>query len=157
MTRRKLPISAIFHTGRDAVRRIVPTLRRTGDLEIEVIGSASVELRDQIGKWAVQYATGQTPSIQLPLYLSHLDTFTQQILRALYEVPYGKTLTYLELAALAGRPLAARPAGMACKRNPLPLVIPCHRVVNTRELGKYAYGVAMKRRLLMHEGALRLI
>jgi methylated-DNA-[protein]-cysteine S-methyltransferase len=132
-------------------------MKRSGNFEFQIVGSASSVLQSAIERWCEEYLSGDPPTTELPLYLTHLDSFTSQILVALRQVPHGVTLTYSELAALADRPRAARPAGMACKRNPFPLVIPCHRVVNTREIGKYAYGVPMKKRLLMHEGALRLV
>jgi O-6-methylguanine DNA methyltransferase len=83
--------------------------------------------------------------------------FTPFMSRAAYEliaVPFGETLSYGELATLAGRPRAARAAGSFCARNPLELFIPCHRVVaSDGSLGGYGtYGLAYKRRLLGLEG-----
>ncbi len=78
---------------------------------------------------------------------------------ALFDVPRGVTISYGELAALAGRPGAARAAGTACARNPLPIVVPCHRVVHAGarhgDVGRYgaASGTAYKRRLLELEDA----
>lgn len=75
--------------------------------------------------------------------------------RAIMAVPAGKTITYTELAAAAGKPAAARSAGTACGKNPLALFIPCHRVVrsNGEDFG-YSWGPERKRALLCHEGAL---
>jgi O-6-methylguanine DNA methyltransferase len=83
--------------------------------------------------------------------------FTASIGRALVALPYGEVVSYGELASLAGRPRAARAAGSFCARNPLGLLIPCHRVISgDGSSGPYgSYGVAYKRRLLALEGHVR--
>ena len=83
-----------------------------------------------------------------------LTPFMQRAAYALVEVPFGETVSYGELADLAGRPRAARAAGAFCGRNPLELFIPCHRVIAADgSLGGYgSYGLAYKRRLLALEG-----
>jgi O-6-methylguanine DNA methyltransferase len=76
------------------------------------------------------------------------------IAKALSAVPYGETVTYGELAALAGRPNAPRAGGSFCSQNRLPLIFPCHRVVAAGGIGGYgSLGVDYKRRLLELEGA----
>jgi methylated-DNA-[protein]-cysteine S-methyltransferase len=85
--------------------------------------------------------------------------FRHDVSMTLFDVPRGVTLSYGELAALAGSPGAARAVGSACARNPLPIVIPCHRVVNAGarhgDVGLYgaATGTDYKRRLLVLEDA----
>ena len=83
--------------------------------------------------------------------------FTASIGRALVALPYGEVVSYGDLASLAGRPRAARAAGSFCARNPLGLLIPCHRVISgDGSSGPYgSYGVAYKRRLLALEGHTR--
>jgi methylated-DNA-[protein]-cysteine S-methyltransferase len=79
--------------------------------------------------------------------------FQQALADALRAVPRGDVVTYGELAALAGRPGAARAAGTFCARNALPIFVPCHRVVAADGLGSYgSSGVEYKRRLLALEG-----
>jgi methylated-DNA-[protein]-cysteine S-methyltransferase len=74
---------------------------------------------------------------------------------ALRAIPYGETVTYGELAALAGHPNAQRAAGTFCARNRFPLFVPCHRVVAADGLGSYgSLGLEYKRRLLELERAL---
>ena len=81
--------------------------------------------------------------------------FQLALAEALREVPYGETVTYGELAALAGRPSAQRAAGTFCAGNRFPLVLPCHRVVAAGGLGGYgSLGGEYKRRLLELEHAL---
>jgi methylated-DNA-[protein]-cysteine S-methyltransferase len=88
-----------------------------------------------------------------------VNGFRRDLSLTLYDVPRGVTISYGELAALAGRPGAARAAGTTCARNPLPVLVPCHRVVHAGarrgDVGAYgaATGTAYKRRLLELEQA----
>jgi methylated-DNA-[protein]-cysteine S-methyltransferase len=92
----------------------------------------------------------------LDLRLVHAD-FYRRVLEALRKVRFGETLTYGEIAARAGNPRAHRAAGTAVGSNPLPIVVPCHRVVRAGgDLGNYGGGPEMKRFLLELEGALPL-
>ena len=87
------------------------------------------------------------------LDLDALTPFGRRLAAALRDVPRGEVVTYGELAALAGRPGAARAAGTFCARNTLPIFIPCHRVVAATGIGGYgASGLDYKRRLLALEG-----
>jgi O-6-methylguanine DNA methyltransferase len=90
--------------------------------------------------------------------LSPLSAFQQRVLIATADIPRGQVRTYGQIAAAIGAPGAARAVGTALARNPVPLIIPCHRVVRAGgKLGNYgAGGQTMKRRLLDHEGALPL-
>ncbi len=72
---------------------------------------------------------------------------------AIAEIPRGEVWTYSQLAEKAGFPKAIRAVASAVGRNPLPLIIPCHRVIRkNREIGEYEFGTAMKRELLAREG-----
>lgn len=91
----------------------------------------------------------------VPVDLEYDSPFFTRCAEALRAVPRGETVTYGELAALAGSPGAARAAGTFCARNRLGLFVPCHRVVAAGDLGSYgSFGLAYKRRLLELEGAL---
>jgi methylated-DNA-[protein]-cysteine S-methyltransferase len=80
--------------------------------------------------------------------------FEQKAWLALREIPYGETRTYKWLAEKVGSPKAARAIGQALKKNPLPIILPCHRVIaSDGSLGGFSCGVEIKKRLLMHEGA----
>jgi len=80
--------------------------------------------------------------------------FERQVWSALTEIPYGRTISYGELAARIGRPTASRAVGLANGRNPLPIVIPCHRVIGANgALTGYGGGLETKRWLLSLEGA----
>jgi methylated-DNA-[protein]-cysteine S-methyltransferase len=85
---------------------------------------------------------------------SGMTGFQQALTKALRAVPRGEIVSYGELAALAGRPAAARAAGTFCARNHVPIVVPCHRVVAANGLGSYgSLGLSYKRRLLALERA----
>ena len=91
-------------------------------------------------------ATGRT---DVPIDLSSRSPFHQEVLRATARIPCGEVRTYGELAATVGRPRAARAVGTAMARNPVPLLIPCHRVVRgDGALAGYRWGVERKRKLL---------
>ena len=99
----------------------------------------------------IRFKTGKT------LDLGDIDGFRRTVLETLVrEVGWGETVSYGELAEMAGRPRAARAVGTAMRSNPLPFVIPCHRVVAAGgRIGGYGGGrnaVALKRRLLEREG-----
>lgn len=94
------------------------------------------------------YFAGTLREFDLPL-ASHGTPFQSQVWQALRAVPYGSTCTYTELAAAVGRPAAVRAVGAANGRNPVCIVVPCHRVVGAdRWLTGYAGGLARKRFLL---------
>jgi methylated-DNA-[protein]-cysteine S-methyltransferase len=102
-----------------------------------------------------EYFAGGRQVFDVPLDWSGMGGLRLRVLRALYaEVPYGKTVTYGELAAMAGAPDAARAVGGIMNSNPLPVIVPCHRVVASDGLGGFGGGLEMKRWLLTREGYL---
>ena len=106
-----------------------------------------------------EYFAGQRQSFDVPLDLPRLAPARRAVLEALQTIPYGETITYGELAARSGTGLPARAIGSIMGANPVPLVIPCHRVVAGSGLGGYSGGepgqeIATKRWLLELEGAL---
>lgn len=83
-------------------------------------------------------------------------SFRPEVWRVLRDVAAGQTVTYRELAAMAGRERAFRAAGSACAHNPVAPFVPCHRVIRSDGgLGEYGYRPAVKRAMLQHEGAIR--
>jgi methylated-DNA-[protein]-cysteine S-methyltransferase len=103
-----------------------------------------------------RYFAGEPVDLSVvPVDLEYETPFLERCARALRSVPRGETVTYGELAALAGAPGAARAAGTFCARNRLGLFVPCHRVVSAGGLGSYgSLGLPYKRRLLELEHAL---
>jgi len=88
----------------------------------------------------------------VPLDLTSGTDFDRAVWRALGRIPAGRTRTYGEVATGIGRPRAARAVGNACGRNPVPVVVPCHRVVAAGGIGGFGLGLGLKRRLLALEG-----
>jgi methylated-DNA-[protein]-cysteine S-methyltransferase len=122
-----------LHQRRDDDRR--PTAEDVIDRVRAFLDGEAVELAD------------------LPLDLSSATAFQRAVTDALRKVPRGDTVTYGELAALAGRPNAQRAAGTVCARNEFMFLVPCHRVVSAGGIGGYgSAGLAVKRRLLALEG-----
>jgi methylated-DNA-[protein]-cysteine S-methyltransferase len=101
-----------------------------------------------------EYFAGRRSQFQVPLDFSGLSPFTRSVLDATAEVPFGQVQTYRQIAERIGRPRATRAVGNALHRNPIPLIVPCHRIVRSDlSLGGYAGGVSMKEQLLRLEGA----
>lgn len=102
-----------------------------------------------------EYFEGRRRAFDLPLDLHAVPEFHRTILGELSRVPFGEVTTYGTLAAQAGRPRAARAVGTVMNRNPVPIVLPCHRVVgSTGKLVGYGGGLERKQFLLRLEGAL---
>uniref|UniRef100_A0A8C7ARG2 Methylated-DNA--protein-cysteine methyltransferase n=1 Tax=Neovison vison TaxID=452646 RepID=A0A8C7ARG2_NEOVI len=115
----------------------------------------------QCAAWLDAYFHEPAALPRLPLPAIHhpilqRDSFTAQVLWKLLEaVKFGDTVSYQQLAALAGNPRAARAVGGAMRSNPVPILIPCHRVIcSSGAVGNYSGGLATKEWLLAHEGHL---
>jgi methylated-DNA-[protein]-cysteine S-methyltransferase len=111
------------------------------------------EVRDALSA----YLEGETEDLNVPVDLRLMATpFRRHVLETLHhDVGRGDTVTYGALAARAGNPRAARAVGTACARNPVPLVVPCHRVLpGSGGIGAYGGGPERKRALLELEGAI---
>ncbi len=109
---------------------------------------------DQVRRELDEYFGGDRRAFDLPLDL-RVAPFPADVLRELAGVPYGETETYGALAARVGRPRAARAVGTVMNRNPIPIVLPCHRVIGADgTLTGYAGGLEVKRHLLQLEGAM---
>lgn len=101
-----------------------------------------------------EYLAGARTAFDLPLDLRLTAGFRRQVVEHLREIGYGQRESYATVAAAVGNPKAVRAVGSACAHNPLPLVIPCHRVVRTDgSIGQYAGGAAAKTTLLALEAA----
>jgi methylated-DNA-[protein]-cysteine S-methyltransferase len=102
-----------------------------------------------------EYFSGRRRSFDLSIDLRGAAPFTAEVLDQLARVPYGQTATYGELASRVGHPRSARAVGTVMNRNPVPIVLPCHRVVGASgSLVGYGGGLERKEQLLRLEGAL---
>jgi methylated-DNA-[protein]-cysteine S-methyltransferase len=103
-----------------------------------------------------EYFEGRRTSFDLPLDWQLTRGFTRQVLRRTAQIPYGEVSTYQKVAAAAGSPRAYRAAGNALGSNPIPIVVPCHRVLHSGGgLGGYGGGLERKEFLLKLEGSLQ--
>ncbi|HET7418432.1 MAG TPA: methylated-DNA--[protein]-cysteine S-methyltransferase [Solirubrobacterales bacterium] len=110
---------------------------------------------DEVRRELDLYFAGKLDFFDLPLDWRLSGGFRQRVLRAINKIPYGQTRSYTEMARKAGNERAVRAAGTACGSNPIPLVVPCHRVLRTGgALGGYGGGLPMKQSLLELEGVL---
>jgi methylated-DNA-[protein]-cysteine S-methyltransferase len=98
-----------------------------------------------------EYFDGERTEFDVPLALSGTD-FQRAVWRALQTIPYGQTRSYKDIAAIVGNPKACRAVGMANNRNPVAIIVPCHRVIgHDGSLTGYAGGLSIKKRLLSLE------
>ncbi|MFI5010649.1 MAG: methylated-DNA--[protein]-cysteine S-methyltransferase [Solirubrobacterales bacterium] len=102
-----------------------------------------------------EYFSGKRRDFDVPLDRVLMSAFAQKVLAATSAIPYGSVSTYTEMATAAGSPRGSRAAGNALGSNPIPVIVPCHRVLRTGgNLGGYGGGLDRKRWLLELEGAL---
>ncbi len=112
--------------------------------ETEILAEAAGQINE--------YLAGKRRTFDLPLHYGGTE-FKVAVLDELMRIPFGEVRTYTQVAEAIGSPRAYRAVGTACAQNPIPLIIPCHRVVPmTGGVGSYAGGSSLKRRLLEHEG-----
>lgn len=111
------------------------------------------EIKETLGK-LIEYLEGVRTSFDKVRLDLKGSAFQLQVWQELRRIPWGETITYRELAVRLGRPQAARAVGQACGANPVPIIVPCHRVISADgSLGGYSAGLGRKRWLLKHEGA----
>ena len=107
---------------------------------------------DRVARELAEYFARRRRVFDVPLDLRLAHGFRRDVLRQLPEITYGSTASYAAVAAAAGSPRAVRAVGSACATNPVPIVVPCHRVVRSDgSLGGYGGGIALKMRLLALE------
>ena len=147
-------------TRRGIVRLGLPTEDAEALLE-ELAGRVSPRVLeapaqlDEVRRELDLYFEGRLHDFDLPLDWRLSKDFRRRALRAVNRIPYGETRTYTQVATSAGNERAVRAAGTACGSNPIPILVPCHRVLRTGGgLGGYGGGLPMKESLLKLEGAL---
>lgn len=162
-TRTDSPLGPLFvaATERGLVQVGYAERRREEDMVAELARKLSPRVLeaparlDSVRRELEEYFEGRRSDFDLPLDWRPIRGFNRAVLRATARIGYGATSTYAALAREAGSPRAMRAAGNALNRNPLPIVVPCHRVLRTGGgLGGYAGGLAVKEFLLRLEGAM---
>ena len=128
------------------------------DLATEFADAERLRDDEGIGFWVeriLAYLKGWQPAIDLPLDL-RATAFQVKVWQQLQKIPVGETRTYSEVAAAIGQPTAVRAVANACARNPVALVVPCHRIIRKdSSLGGYRWGIERKRALLAGEQAFK--
>jgi methylated-DNA-[protein]-cysteine S-methyltransferase len=155
----------VASTDRGVVKLALPSHRGRGMTESEILEELAttvsprvIELPrrlDPARRELDAYFEGKLRRFDTPVDWQLSHGFTDKVLHAVARIPYGETLSYGEVAREAGNARASRAAGTACGANPVPLIVPCHRVVQASGApGNYGGGPEMKRSLLELEGSL---
>ncbi|MBM99790.1 MAG: cysteine methyltransferase [Planctomycetaceae bacterium] len=136
------------HPSKSAARKAL-----AAEIELEIEGDPW----DVVSK-IVSFSGGERVDLRsVPLDLPPMTSFRSRVLLRCHEIPYGETISYGQLARLAGSPQAARAVGSAMANNPLPILIPCHRVVAANDqLGGFSAptGLSLKKQMLRLEASL---
>ena len=118
------------------------------DGKLEATGNRDKEVIDKV----IRYIFGEEFSLnEIEVDISRLTHFQQQVMMAMRRIPPGETISYSALALDAGYPNAARAVGSVCARNPILLIIPCHRIVRKDGIGNFGYGSDIKKKMIQHE------
>ena len=104
-----------------------------------------------------EYLDGKRKTFDIDIYYTSASTFFLDVMKILKKIPYGKTITYKDIAREVHSSKAYRSVGMVCNRNPLPILIPCHRVISTSgAMIGYKGGVEIKKKLLDLEKGIKI-
>ncbi|OUM63864.1 hypothetical protein PIROE2DRAFT_61035 [Piromyces sp. E2] len=126
--------------------------RKGGSEEVEKSRNEKTRFTEKIYKEILEYMVGERKTFDIPYKFHHGTPFQKQVWHVLESIPYGEVYTYGEVAKKIKNPKAVRAVGGACHRNPLWLIVPCHRVVGTNgHLTGYAVGLPLKKQLLALE------
>ena len=152
-------------TGRGVCAIVLPkTSRRAAERDLRNAGAVGDASSNGTGKSAAvhlkaaraalgAYLNGKVRSFDLPLDLEGQPRFRRKVWEVLQTIPYGRVRSYGWVARKVGKPKAARAVGGACGANPVPLLVPCHRVIaGDGSLGGFSGGLGVKKRLLRLEG-----
>lgn len=150
----------LLGTGRGLIRTSLP-LASSSDAKAVLLSGLGQAIQDraffpELQRLIVAYFDGQAVDLAglVPLVLDGLSPFTRAVLNSCSSITFGQVRTYRQVASTVGRPGAVRPAARALSNNPVPLIIPCHRVIRSDGLlGGFSApgGIELKRRLLEHE------
>lgn len=138
-------ITSLFSKNKKIIKIIIDSDVFYQDEPDEILLVAQKEIEEYFNKKRTEFT--------FPIEIEGTE-FNKDVLLAMKNIPYGKTWSYSDLAINSGHPNAVRAVGTICKNNPLPLIIPCHRVIKkTGEIGQFNGGVEMKKALLKIEKA----
>ena len=121
------------------------------DADNTALGNNAANSKEITNQFA-EYFSGTRKDFRLDYNISNGTEFQRKVWQEMLNIPYGQTKTYKQIAEKIGLPKAARAVGMACNKNPLAIIIPCHRIIGSSgKLTGYAGGLAKKQWLLRHE------
>ncbi len=141
----------VCHVGMGRSASVAELRRRFPGARVRRDRARTAAAREQLR----EYFAGTRRVFTVPVDWRAVESpFRRRVLQACARVPAGATVTYGELARAVGSPGAARAVGGAMATNPVPIIVPCHRVCATTGLGGFTGGLDRKRTLLRHEGAL---
>ena len=143
-----------LEVGSDGTHIVSLSIERAGTLPHDTIPESSNAVLDAAAEQLEEYFSGSRQSFDLPVSLSG-TVFQQQVWAALEDLAWGEVISYGELGIITGRPTAGRAVGGAVGANPIPLIVPCHRVLATNgRITGYSggNGIPTKIWLLDHEG-----
>lgn len=146
------PIGRLVLEGTDEALSRIHLANRAPRVESERTRAFALDLA---ARQLTEYFEGSRATFDLPL-APRGTAFQLDVWRQLSFIPYGEVITYAQLAQRVGRPRAYRAVGQANSRNPLAVIVPCHRVVASDGLGGYAGGLDTKTALLAHEARTRV-
>jgi len=127
-------------------------VERSGDEIVRICFSAvPPDEPSDLARRIVDYLLGDAPCPDVKLSLSGTTDFQKRVFLVVRKISRGQTMTYGDVALLAGKPGAARAVGRAMASNPFAILVPCHRVVSRDGLGGFAWGLELKERLLALE------
>ncbi len=134
---------------------LLATFSERGLRRLEFAASPPGKAQGQLAKELAAYFNSKASTFRTRLDLATGTPFQRRVWEELRRIPFGTTISYGELARRLGKPRAARAVGQAVGANPIPIIIPCHRVIRASgELGGFGAGLEIKKWLLRHEGCL---
>jgi len=146
--------SIVLEVSPQGIQRLLLQDAARADAALASASLRAGALWDRARTQLAEYFHGERTIFQLPVDLHACSPFERDVLAATATIPYGEVRSYKWLAERVGRPSAARAIGNALHKNPVPVIIPCHRIVKSDgSLGGYAFGTAWKTRLLALEQA----
>lgn len=149
-------MAAVTYTFSSSIGIVRLTEEREAITHIELtdrcdVSSSPSPLMCEAERQIMEYLNGTRQQMDFAIRMEGTP-FQLRVWQALQQIPYGSTRSYGELAALLGKPGASRAVGMACNKNPLQLIVPCHRVIGANgKLTGFACGLDIKRHLLLLE------
>jgi len=145
-------ITLVMHVDKLSMVLFADTMNVSRDFKARGIRHEISDPRShEAGIQFAEYFVGKRTAFDLTFELKGTE-FQDRVWKALIEIPYGQTLSYANIAEKINNPRAYRAVGSSCGANPLPIIIPCHRVLASNgSLGGYAGGLQIKKALLDHE------